>query len=288
MAFQAERQYIPQFSQDLLGYSVSVNGALADPDDNLVTINFLRESDSHQIFSRAAERYAVGQYQTTLSSVESADPGNYRVRFDYSVAGIAQVFEGLVLIGKASPSYDSLPAEFKGVVDQVWSWFEDLFDSPEGGPHLQTYFQAKFDRGRVAQRMRTALGRLNTVSQPFQSYTLDPSEGAVFPVATWGALLERATAIEVIKHLRRSYVEQPMFMGGNVTRLDRRDYLERWGEILEDEEKALKGQLDTFKISGMNMGRPAVLVSGGVYGRFSPTRYAGSAAARGIFFGRYY
>lgn len=286
MTFAPERSYVAQFSQDLLGYSITVDGALADPDDNLVTVTFIRESDGQQIFSRAATRHALGQYQVTLSSVESSDPGNYRARFTYTVGTIPQIFEGLVLVGRASPAYDNLPVEFRSLVDQVWGWFEDLFDSPSGGPHLQTYFQTKFDRGKVAQRMLTALGRLNTVSQPFQTYTLDPSEGAVFPLGTWGPLLERATAVEVIKHLRRSYVEQPQFMGGNVTRLDRRDYLERWGEILDDEEKALKGQLDTFKMSSMNLGKPAVLVSGGVYGRWAPTRYAGQAAARGLFWGR--
>lgn len=286
MAFVPERQFISQYSQDLLGYSVYLNGALADPDDNRVTVILIREADDAVVLSRATERHALGQYQTLLSSVETSVPGNYRVRFDYTVAGVDQTFGGLVLIGQASPSYDSLPAEFKTVVDQVWGWFEDLFDSPDGGPHLATYFQTKFDRGRVAQRMRTALGRLNTVSQPFQTYTLDPAEGAVFPLGTWGPLLERATAVEVIKHLRRSYVEQPLFMGGNVTRLDRRDYMDRWGEILDDEEASLKGQLDTYKMSAMNLGRPAVLVSGGVYGRWAPTRIGGMAAARGIFFNR--
>lgn len=283
--YVTDRQYVSQYAQDFLGFMVTVANQPTEPDDDLVTISLTNEDTGTQLFSRAATRVGVGQYQTTLSSVETSVPGNYRVMCSYAVAGVAQLYGGLVQVGHSAPAYDVLAPAFKALVDQVWARFADLFDSPDGGPNLETYFQTNFNRGRIAQMMQTGLGLLNTVSQPSQTYTLDGNGGGIFPLAQWGALLERATYIEVIKHLRRSYVEQPMFMGGSVTRLDRRDYLQRWGEILQDEQAQFKSQLDTFKLANMNLGRPAVLVSGGVYGRYGPNRFpTGMGAARGYFF----
>ena len=40
--------------------------------------------------------------------------------------------------------------------------------------------------------------------------------------------------------------------------------------------------LSDFKIQMMFLSRPRVLVSGGAYGNWGPTRLPGSAAARGI------
>lgn len=286
--YVAERQYVSQYAQDLLGFTVRAAGQAVDPDANRVHLTLINEDTQTTVFERDTDRFAVGEYQTHLTSTESAQPGNYRVRWAYSLSGVPEVYEGGLEIGEASPTYDGLAPEMKEVVDQVMVRFSDLFDSPAGGPNLATYYQARFGRGRVAQLLRVAVGRLNTVAQPYMTYTVDGDGGASFPVVQWGPLLERALYVEVIKHLRRSYVEQPMFMGGQVTRQDRRDYLDRWGQILQDEEEDLKGQLDNFKIRNMGLGRPAVLVSGGVYGRWAPTRYAGSAAARGRFFNRFW
>jgi len=95
--------------------------------------------------------------------------------------------------------------------------------------------------------------------------------------------------VEMVKHLIRSYVEQPaLISSGAITRLDRRDYTQRWHEVLEEEQAELKSMLDTFKIRRMFGGAPKVLVSGGTYGRYAPTRIAGSVAARPRMWARWY
>jgi hypothetical protein len=169
----------------------------------------------------------------------------------------------------------------KGVVEAVWMRFADLFDSPGGGPNLMVYFQSRFGRGRIAQLLGVALNRLNIVAQPHTTYTLTgPPDGNEFPLAKWGGLLDQATYIEVLKHLIRSYTEQPEAPGVNIARLDRRDYAQRWQTVLEAEERDYRDMLDNFKIAHMGFSRPRVLVSGGVYGSYGPTRLAASAAAR--------
>ena len=282
-----ERQYISQWATDVLGLAVIKAGMPTDVDTD-VTLAFIREVDNNPVFQRVATRTALGLYETQLSSEETATSGLYTVVWTYTMTGMAQEYRSYVEVGEANPSYDGLCPSMKDIVDTTWVRFADLFDSPAGGPNLMTYFQTHYNRGRLAQLLRIAVGTLNTVAQPFQTYTIDGDGGAAFPVARWGALLERSLYIEAIKHLIRSYVEQPMFIGGSVTRLDRRDYMDRWNIVLGMEEPVFQRQLEVFKIANMGMGRPAILVSGGAYGRYGPTRVAGSVAARPRMWTRFY
>lgn len=280
-----ERLYISQYGQDVLGLVVHVAGVPASA-DGTVTATLTAEADNSTVFTRTATEGDPGYYGVQLTSADTQTPGYYKVHWDYEVNSVAQFYEGYIEVGPAAADYDNLNPEIKDVIDSVWIRFADCFDSPSGGPNLQTYFQTHWGRGRIAQLARIAVGRLNTMAQPFQTYTIDPT--GQFPVTQYGPLLESMTYIECLRHLIRSYVEQPSLQGGSVTRLDRRDYMDRWQEILKDEESVLKGQLDVFKIRNMGFGRPKVLVSGGVYGRYGPTRFAGSVAARPRYWTRFY
>jgi hypothetical protein len=281
-----ERRYISRYAQDVLGLSVHVQGTPTDVDTD-VTVVLTRESDSTVVFTRTADHIGTGLYEVALTSDDSSTVGDYTVTWSYDVGGTPQTYVTFITVGEVAPTYDALTPGLKDVVDSVWIRFADLFDSPMGGPNLQTYFQTHFGRERIAQLMRIGAGRLNTMAQPFQTFTVDGPTPS-FPLAQWGSLLETTTYVEVLKHLVRSYVEQPAFVGGNVTRLDRRDYMDRWQSILQDEEAMMKSQLDIFKISMMGLGKPKVLVSGGVYGRYGPTRFAGSVAARPRYWSRFY
>lgn len=297
MVFSAdyrERKYISQWGTDVLGLVIHKAGVPADADGD-VTLSFINESGPTTVFSRPATKVAVGTYEINLASSETSTPGLYTLMWSYSLDAVADTYQTYAEVGTNQPDYDSLTPAMKDIVDSVWIRMADLFDHPSGGPHLQTYFQEHFGRGRIAQLMRIAMGRLNTMAQPFMTYTLADG-GASFPVDQWGSLLETATWVETLKHLIRSYAEQPNFMGsGAVSRLDRRDYMQRWEEVLYGsggrgggEEGMLKEQLDTFKIAHMGFGRPRVLVSGGVFGRYGPTRVAGSIAARPRYWTRFY
>jgi hypothetical protein len=267
-------QYVSQYTPAILGLAIHVAGNPGDPDGQSVTVTMANTDTGALILDRAATRVDVGKYEITLTSNESSVPGPYTLTWHYAISGVNDTYMTAILVGTADPAYDALTPGMKEIVDQVWVRFADLVDSPNGGPHLQTYFQQHFGRGRIAQLA--------------QRFTLDGVNGPVYPLLDWGPVLEQATYVEVIKHLRRSYVEQPMLQGGEVTRHDRRDYMDRWSMILSDEQEQLKQQMETMKIRFMGLGRPAVLVSGGVYGRFGPTRFAGSVAARPRYYARYY
>jgi hypothetical protein len=277
-----DRAYVAQYSQEALGINVTVASVPTDADAT-VLVTVTNEDTLATLFERVADHVGTGQYQIDLTPDDTAQLGNYRAQWAYSVTGNVRAFNGYYAVGGAQPAYDGLTADMKMIVDDVWVRFADLFDSPSGGPHLQTYFQTNWSRGRVAQLMKFAVGYLNTMAQPFSTYTLDS-----FPVAQWGPLLEQATLIECIKHLRRSYVEQPEYQGATISRLDRRDYLMRWEDILADENALMKQQMDVFKISQMGLGRPAILVSGGVFGRWAPSAYPGNMGRPRLWWSNYY
>lgn len=292
MAFSehlGERTYVSQYGTPTVGFVVHKDGVPADADANAVTVRMETLDGTTVVFNRAADHTATGTYETTLTSAETQSPGIFKLTWSYAIDAVPQEFVSLIEVGESSPAYDRLDEGMKAVVESAWLRFADLFDSPDGGPHLKVYFQTRFGRGRMAQLLGIAVGRLNTVSQPHMTYSIEgPPAGKQFPIAQWGGLLDQALYIEAVKHLIRSYVEQPEAVGVNVARLDRRDYMMRWESILRMEQDDFKSQLEIFKMAHMGLGRPRVLVSGGVYGSYGPTRLSHSAAARPRYYQRFH
>ncbi|MFE6000293.1 hypothetical protein ACFQ6C_26090 [Streptomyces sp. NPDC056454] len=276
-----DRAYVSRYGAAEFGLLVMRDGAPGSA-DGPVTATLLRDGAvPEEVFSREADSANPGEYTVRLTSRETAASGPYVLVWTYTVAGVDEEWRVWLEVGKTAPAYDILAEPMKNLIETTWNRFSDLFDFATEGPHLQTYIQSNFGRNRLAQLLRIAVGRLNTVAQPFQTYTIDGDGGASFPVERWGPLLESALYVECLRHLIRSYVEQPEVQSGSgVSRLDRRDYMDRWSEVLGTEEPVLKQQLETFKISNMGLGRARVLVSGGVFGRWGPTRLPLSHAAR--------
>lgn len=288
VASLTERVYVSQFDSPAFGLNIYKDGALTDPDEG-VTVRLTLEGDSETIiFEKGASQSDVGVYQVQLTSVDTQKVGFYTLRWSYTVQSSAELFETYLEVGPVNPAYDELDEDIKDIVDVVWLRFADTYDSPDGGPHAQVYLQTHFTRGRFAQLLGIALRRLNVVSQPKMVYALSQTEGKKFPVAAWGGVLEQALYIEVIKHLRRIYTEQPDVIGVNVARMDRKDYLNRWGLILQDEEKDFRSSLEGFKIAHMGLGRAKAMVAGGVYGNYGPTRTMRASSARPRFWSRWY
>lgn len=272
-----ERKYISMYRPQTLGFRVLRSGVLADADGDVTATFQSVADDPGTVFSRSATYLGVGEYEVTVASTEVVQPGLYGMVWTYLLDAVAEAYVGYVEVGQPSPVYDSLSLGFQGIIESAYIRFADLFDSPDGGPHLAVYFQTRFGRERMAQLLQVAMGRLNTISQPRMTYSLDPS-GKAFPYAQWGGLLDQALYIECVKHLIRSYVEQPETQGVVAARLDRRDYMSRWQSVLDSEQHDFDQQLEHFKIAHMGFGRPYVLVAGGVYGNYGPTRLPGNPA----------
>ncbi len=274
-----ERTFVGQYALPAFALEVRRAGTLVDADNDRVVVTMVNEASDVQVFERTATRTALGVYEILLASTETSALGNYTLRWSYVLDGVGQMYATPIEVGTTSPAYDALDVGFRGIIESVWTRFADLFDSPLGGPHIQVYFQSHFGRGRLAQLLGIAVGRLNTIAQPHQTYSLDAHHNP-FPFAKWGPLLEQALFVETLKHLVRSYAEQPVATGVTVARMDRRDYMDRWQSILTMEREELQTQLGVFKIAHMGLGRPHVTVAGGLYGNYTPNRLPTSAIAR--------
>lgn len=280
-----DRVYISPNVPQLLGIVVQgADGSTVDPDNQEVVANWYRQGaggSEELVQALGVNRASEGTYEVNVVGAASNVPGNYRLEFSYSVDSTPDVYNIYTIVGQSNPKYDALPLEMKDIVEHVWIKFADAFDSPGGGPHLQTYFQAHWSRGRVAQLMDQTIRFINVLGQPAMTWTIDGKGGKLFPVKEWSGLLISLTLIECYKHLMRSYVEQPLLMQGtNFTRHDRRDYLDRWRVMLDIEQETAKLLIDTFKLAKISFSQPGILVSGGVFGRYAPTRIAGNQAAR--------
>lgn len=286
-----DRRYVSRYAQPTFGLQIrrSATGELADadavPEVHYEVAGAAPEDPPMVLWTKDAVWDSLGSYSVTLASTETATPGVGTLFWDYLIDGVPQTYGEDIEIGSSAPAYDALPPAWQDIVEQVWIRFADLFDSPWGGPHLQVYVQTHFGRNRIAQLLSKALQPLNSASMPHASY---PLGGDDFPFTEWGGLLVSSLYIEVVKHLRRSYTEQPeAVLGTAVSRLDRRDYFNRWGEILADEQTEYERDLDRWKRAHMGLGNFSVLVAGGAYGNWGPQINpggSGAAAARGYLY----
>ncbi len=295
MSSLLDARFVSRYSQSTFAIGVHVAGVLADADGDVEVVMNTNPDKGDPVtlvgWPQIANHDAEGMYSIDLSSVDTQDEGLYTLKFTYEANGVPQIYVYDVEVGPSSPAYDGLAPAWRDVIESVWIKFADLFDSPYGGPNLQVYFQSHFSRNRIAQLAPTMMGSLNAWSQPHVTYVLDEN----FPFAKWGALATQALYIETLRHLIRSYVEQPeLVLSTSVSRVDRRDYMQRWKEVLDDELTDFNKNRDRFRIDAMmgQTGGSSVLISGGAYGNWGPYAMPGSsgmAAARGYFFiGRFH
>lgn len=158
-------------------------------------------------------------------------------------------------------------------IDLTWRKLEDCFDSEIGGPWLRDMTLARFDKSKIHTLMPDAFLDIN-VQQPLTSF--DESN---FPLDdSGGALLSQAMLVVTVRHLMRSYAEQPDTNNSPVAFLDRRRYQETWGKVLEIEEVQYRRVLALWKRQFFGLGSTKGLMSSKA-GRLIPapmrSRYSG-------------
>lgn len=224
-----------------------------------------------------------GVYEFTMGPAFTQDLCLVNIQWQYRVQGIDHTFWDFYQVLDPMPTFDQLSDDERGVVRRVSYMFADLYDSVDGGPHLKEEFQTHFGTETIARCMQLACDRINITSQPYTHYSVVGNGGKQFPPTHYSVLV-MGTYLEVVRHLVRSYIEQPTMAGGpNVAFLDRTNYSDRWRQILADEKDDYDKAVRSFKRSLLGLGGGSLLVSGGIFGaaggQWRSGAYAGSARA---------
>jgi hypothetical protein len=168
------------------------------------------------------------------------------------------------------------------VAEQVWFRLEDCFDAEEGGPWLRDMTLSYFDPSKIERFIPEGLLEINTyppiTNLDLAYFTTDiPATDSVLLAVDPNAkqpdpdriVIVQGTLLAVIKHLMRSYVEQPDVRGANAVYQDRRDYLQRWQSIYQLEYAEWQRMIALWKRQFLNYGRSSLLIgskAGRLYG----------------------
>lgn len=248
---------------------------IAITEDNLIEVNFTIQKpdlttdqspgeilDTGRGFLRYEDTDLVGDYlaiaQFTLDSGEIRS-----VRCDFEVI---------------DPFNPPVPTSAMILTEKVWDKIEDCFDSEIGGPWLRDMTMNYFSKDKVINFVDEGLMDINLYHPPtdlsIADFMTQRADGT-YPTLP---LAVEATFLAVVRHLMRSYVEQPTPTGAQIVYEDRLQYLQRWGTIYQTEYTLFDHWAKLFKRQFLGLGQTKLLVSSKA-GRLTPapmrTRFVG-------------
>lgn len=213
--------------------------------------------------SNTIKKEDTGLFYYTLGPELTQNRGVLTAEWSYTSNGHNFKYTDYLKILDQMPTFDRLSDQSKYAIESVTWQFADGFDSTEGGLWLQENFQTHWDYEKLAYLLDFAAGKLNNMGQPPTQFGIFAGQKK-FP-KDWTFLLTWALKLEVLRHLIRSYTEQPEWRNMDVTYSDRRDYSTRWKEILEEEKPEFKEAVINTKRSLLSLARGSLIVSGGYY-----------------------
>ena len=271
------RKQISRFGIDKIGIRITGVSGVVDADASTVHLDIYQESNFDDLDPIGPliitadegvdiDHPEVGVYTYTITPPVTNIVCLLKAVWSYKVGGVNLTYTEYLQIRDPMPTYDGFSDAEKGAVQLIINLFADSYDSTTGGPHLIEEFQTKFTNERIAQLLNWAVQKMNMSKQPITNWVLSsPGVAGTFPTNWWGLLI-MGGYLEVMRHLIRSYVEQPDIRNADVAYLDRRDYLSRWQSVLQMEQQEYDQMLTLVKRKMMALGSTSMLVSGGIFG----------------------
>jgi len=282
-------------SAELYAYLYDNEGSPVDP-DLLTEVEFTIQKPDDSMVTADGELLDDGAGFLRFTDTDQRGPYAVVARFTFSDGGIKSTRTDFEVIDPFrdtfdpnDPAYDR-QAHYRTIVsDRVWQKINDLFDSQDGGPWMMDMTLHVFSPSRIQDFIDEALFDINVYNPPTEFHidkfaqpvpiSLNSPEMGPNPNLT---VLVQGTLIAVIRHLMRTYVEQPLPAGGQVTYEDRRDYLQRWGTIYQIEFQHYDHLVKLWKRQFLNLHESKNLVSNKA-GRLMPAPLRSRNIGRGYY-----
>lgn len=240
---------------------ISVQFIIQKPDGSSVELVGEIQDDGRG-FLVFKETDQVGAY-LCVAKFKTLDFGIRSVRYDFEVI---------------DPFDPPVPTDADIIIGKVWDKLEDCFDSEMGGPWLRDVTMDFFSKDKVVEFIDEGLLDINLYHPPtdlmMEDFMAQRADGTFQNLP----LLTEAVFLAVVRHLMRSYTEQPLPVGAQIVYEDRRDYQQRWKAIYDLEFQLFEHWAKLFKRQFLGLGKSKLLISNKA-GRLLPapmrTRFSG-------------
>jgi hypothetical protein len=175
--------------------------------------------------------------------------------------------------------FQVVDTQLRIVADGVWTKLEDCFDAENEGPWVQDMTLHFFREEKMEKFINDALFDINHQNPPTNVTINDFVLTTNIPTVDY-PLLVQGIFVQVLRHIMRSYVEQPLPTGAQIAYQDRRDYLERWQSMYELEVEQYRRWLSLWKRGFLQLGHSRLLVSAKA-GRLIPAPMRARSVGRG-------
>jgi len=175
--------------------------------------------------------------------------------------------------------FEIVDTPIRVVADGVWTKLEDCFDAENEGPWVQDMTMHFFREEKMEKFIADALFDINYQNPP-TALAINSFVNADNTVTDNYPLLVQGIFIQVLRHIMRSYVEQPMPTGAQIAFQDRRDYLQRWESMYELEMQQYMRWVALYKRGFLQLGHSKLLVSAKA-GRLIPAPMRARSVGRG-------
>ena len=249
------------------------------PASNISSVDFyvrrVDDAPTDPLHHYTGELAGDGEGKVTIPGTDNPTPGQYHAVCTFSYGDTTPFNQKTRSI---PTDYDVVdPFERTGsapsdpYIDLAWARFEDLFDSEQGGPWLRDQTLGRFDKTRMRQFVTDVLFDINN-TMPASDF-----DETGFPYTTHdgSAVFTQGIVVHSIRHLIRSYTEQPDTMNSPVAYLDRKRYLDAWSAVYNIELQRYNLMLEVWKRRYFAGGNKLILGSKQGRGFYGPWRTRG-------------
>jgi hypothetical protein len=264
-------------------YSSDDQTLVPENDINSVLFTVLKPTDAPAtptISGSAGTIEADGHGQFVVPAATNDVEGEYRAfaLFDYDEGALIGLTKSVPVFYDVIDAFERTGASpIDPAVDMAWLKIEDCFDSEFGGPWLRDMTLRVFDKTKIRELSPTVMLQINS-QMPFTDYT-----AASYPWTNEDAtaLYGQGLFVETVRHLIRSYTEQPEVISSPVAFMDRKRYAEAWKMVYDMENPLWERWLNRFKLRAYDLTHASILL-GSKAGRNLPAPLRSRNVGRGF------